>query len=331
MNREYPPVDILLATYNGARYLPTQLDSLLAQDYPSLRILARDDGSSDPTLALLQSYQARTGGKLRVIEEGGPSGGPKGNFAILMRHSTAPYVAFSDQDDMWFPDKVRNTMRKVQRLERSIGADKPVLVFTNLTLADAELRPKGSTFWEDQIIHPEACHSLARLLRQNVVTGCTMIANRALVELGREMPALVHMHDWWLALLACAFGAIDYLDEPTVLYRVHGTNACGLREVYHGLPKLAARMSRAGEWDAILEQVRALHDAYGDRLPPGKREMLAAVLRTRDRSTPWRNVYTILRHRVLHGEMRRNLALLMHFAIESRLGGPTASDLPRDA
>lgn len=331
MNREFPPVDILLATYNGARYLPTQLDSLLAQDYPSLRILARDDGSSDQTRVLLESYEERTGGKFRVIEEGAPTGGPKGNFSILMRHSTAPYVAFADQDDMWLPDKVRKTMRKVQRVERRVGADKPVLVFTNLTLADADLRPKGSTFWEDQIIHPEACRSLPRLLRQNVVTGCTMIANRSLVELGREMPELVHMHDWWLALLACAFGAIDYLDEPTVLYRVHGANACGLREVYHGLPKLAARVSRAGEWDAILEQVQALRDTYGDRLSARQRDMLAAVLRTSDRSTPWRNVYTILRHRVLHGEMRRNLALLMHFAVESRLGESRANDLPRDA
>ena len=330
MNRQYPPVDILLATYNGARYLPTQLDSLLAQDYPSLRILARDDGSSDETGALLASYEARTQGKLRVIEEGAATGGPKGNFAILMRHSAAPYVAFADQDDMWFPDKIRKTMRKVQRLERRVGADKPVLVFTNLTLADAELRPKGSTFWEDQIIHPEACRELSRLLRQNVVTGCTMIANRALVEHGCEMPQRVHMHDWWLALLACSFGAIGYLREPTVLYRVHGNNACGLREVYHGLPKLGARRSRAGEWDAILEQVQALYDAYGDRLSPRRRAMLAAVLRTSDRSTPWRNVYTILRHRVLHGEMRRNLALLMHFAVESRLGSST-SDLPRDA
>ena len=99
-------VEILLATYNGARFLREQIDSILAQDYGNIRVLARDDGSSDGTVEILHQYAKRFPGRFRVMPSSAPTGSAKNNFLLLMKASTADYVCFADQDDVWLPAKV---------------------------------------------------------------------------------------------------------------------------------------------------------------------------------------------------------------------------------
>src|SRR5271156_5979852 len=96
-----PEVEVLLATYNGARFLREQLDSILAQDYGNFRVLARDDGSSDETVEILVQYAEDFPDRVRVMPAGIATGNPQSNFLLLMRASTAEYVCFADQDDVW--------------------------------------------------------------------------------------------------------------------------------------------------------------------------------------------------------------------------------------
>src|SRR5262249_48626785 len=101
-------VCILLSTYNGARHLPLQLQSLERQTHANWRLIASDDGSSDETWTILSEFQARCGGASRVILKRGPGIGFAANFLSLVCDSDAEadYFAFCDQDDVWHPEKL---------------------------------------------------------------------------------------------------------------------------------------------------------------------------------------------------------------------------------
>jgi glycosyltransferase involved in cell wall biosynthesis len=131
-----PEVEVLLATYNGARFLREQLDSIMAQDYGNIRVLARDDGSSDETIEILGQYAKKFPGCFRVMPAGSPTGSAKGNFLLLIKASTADYICFADQDDVWLPDKVSRTKQAMDQLESRWGTEVPLLVFTDLHVVD---------------------------------------------------------------------------------------------------------------------------------------------------------------------------------------------------
>jgi len=128
-----PLIQVLIATYNGARFIAQQIDSVLAQTYPNFTILASDDGSSDATLSILHDYAARYPERIRVLPSA-KTGNPKWNFMRLMEASTAPYVAFCDQDDVWLPNKLTLTMQTMQQLVARHGDKTPLLVFTALSM-----------------------------------------------------------------------------------------------------------------------------------------------------------------------------------------------------
>lgn len=220
-------IDILLATYNGAAWLDEQLDSLLDQDFDDWRLLARDDGSSDGTPALLEARLAGLGDRAGLLADSGTNLGPGGNFARLMAASDADYLMFCDQDDVWLPGKISLTLQKMQALEAVCGTGTPLLVHTDLSIADRTMTPLAESGHRYQRIDPERGAVLGRLLVQNVATGCTIMINRALRDLALPLPAAALMHDHWLSLVAACFGRIGYLPQPTMSYRQHGGNQVG--------------------------------------------------------------------------------------------------------
>jgi glycosyltransferase involved in cell wall biosynthesis len=219
------PVSILLSTYNGARYLPDQLRSLVAQTHTAWTLYVRDDGSSDTTLALLRDFAARDA-RVRIVDEGSGNLRPAGSFARLMElRREDEYILFCDQDDAWLPEKIEWTLARLRALESQHGRDTPLLVHTDLRLANDELEVYAASMKAFMGFDDERGSTLPRLLAQNVVTGCTMLANRALIQAALPMPAAALMHDGWLALVAAALGRVDYLPRATLLYRQHGLNA----------------------------------------------------------------------------------------------------------
>jgi glycosyltransferase involved in cell wall biosynthesis len=220
-----PVVTILLATYNGERYLREQIDSLLAQTHP-VRVLARDDGSRDGTVSILRDYAERWPQRFALLEDDSGTGHAKWNFLRLTDTAVQipgiDYLAFADQDDVWMPEKIELEMKAMRQLEKRYGATVPLLVFSDLSVVDASLGMLHCSFWEDQRIDPRKIHRLRRLLAQNVVTGCTSVLNRPLAAMSLRMPPEAIMHDWWVALLASAQGHAAFVREPLVLYRQHG-------------------------------------------------------------------------------------------------------------
>ena len=221
-----PTIDIVMATYNGARFLCEQLDSVLAQARPGVRLLVRDDGSTDATREILAAYAGnRPEGVL--VENGSRRLGACGSFSALLERSDADFVVLCDQDDVWLPGRLDAMLRRLVELEDRHGRGAPLLVHSDLTVVDAGLRELCPSFWRYQGLDPFRGGVLNRLLVQNVVTGCAAILNRALVRRATPIPKAAVMHDWWLATAAAALGRLEALAQPTALYRQHGENRVG--------------------------------------------------------------------------------------------------------
>lgn len=142
----------------------------------------------------------------------------------------AKYVMFADQDDVWLPNKIQMTLEHMQQLERLYGADTPLLVHTDLSVVDAALNIINSSMFAMQNMDANR-DKLNNILVQNIVTGCTMMVNKPLLAMVTDIPQHAVMHDMWLALIASAFGHIGFVNEETILYRQHGSNANGAKNV----------------------------------------------------------------------------------------------------
>lgn len=225
-----PPVTIVLSCYDGAAYLPEQLESIRGQTWRDWRLLIRDDGSSDATPAILERAAQADGRITRIMDDRGNLG-PVGSFGRLLElalGSGARYVALADQDDVWRADKLERQLALLEAHDSSHGADQPCLVHSDLAVVGSRLEPIHDSYFGYQRLDCRAPDPLRRLLLQNFVTGCTVVVNRALLRAALPMPRVV-MHDWWLAQCAAALGRIVLLPEATVLYRQHAANVVGSR------------------------------------------------------------------------------------------------------
>ena len=219
-------IDILLATCNGGRFLPAQLDSLLHQTVKSFRVLIHDDGSSDNTPEIIRSYEARFPQQIHQIADHVHCGSAARNFLHLTKYTCAEYVMFCDQDDVWFPNKLDATLSRMMELEAINGNNKPILVFSDFKPVDQALCGKAASY-SRRNIHLE----FSRLLVQNYVSGCTMMCNRALYSMLGNYDHRILMHDWWAALIASAFGEISHIPQKLMLYRQHDANTVGYADV----------------------------------------------------------------------------------------------------
>lgn len=270
-------IDVLLATYNGEKYLKAQIESILAQKVEeTVRLLVSDDGSTDGTPDILRSF----GQRITLITPPHQKGA-KGNFLALLRACTAPYAALCDQDDVWDANKLQKSLDAIKRIEE--GGKVPALVHTDLAVTDARGAIVHPSFFKHQGWDYDAV-SLNRLLVQNNATGCTMLLNRKLIDLVSLADEKdVYMHDWWIALTAASLGRVAVISEPLVLYRQHGVNQIGASE-----KSLFGRMLTAfqtpAKWKKRIRvtyaQAQALLNCYEARLSEEKCACLRFYLQT---------------------------------------------------
>lgn len=312
-------IEIVLATYNAERYLQGQLDSLLAQTYREWCLLVRDDVSSDRSVAILNDYLRQHPSRIKMLEEASTTLGACQNFAKLLLHTKSRYIMLCDQDDVWMPQKIELSLAKMKDLEERYGKDQPLLVHTDLKVVNDGLTVISDSLWKYQRSDAEAGSALNRLLLQNVATGCSILINRPLRDLAVPVPSEAVMHDWWLVLVAAAFGHIGCLAQPTALYRQHAGNDTGAKRwSYLKLVKCL--------WDAderkrqfalnssakamIHRQAEAFLHRYEAALSARNREMLKAYVRLPS-LTFFSKCRSIVRHRFYYTGLTRNLLRLL--------------------
>jgi glycosyltransferase involved in cell wall biosynthesis len=219
-----------MAAYNGEKYVAQQLESLLRQTRLDFVVHIHDDHSTDKTWEIIKSYESRNPGKIIVFQNPHNSGGAQHNFINMMINVKDEYVMLCDQDDVWMPDKVEKTIKKIRDLETLYGKDTPILVHTDLTVVNENLGVISPSYRRAMKVGYYRI-KLRHLIIQNIVTGCSAAYNRSLASLMMAAPDYMVMHDWWLGLIAAAFGRIGYLNEPSLLYRQHAANQMGAHDV----------------------------------------------------------------------------------------------------
>ena len=217
-----PEIAILLATYNGEKYLKQQLDSLLNQTNKYFRCFIHDDGSTDSTNLILDDYAEKHPDRIIIIN-GEKCGSSKENFSFLLKNVEADFYFFCDQDDIWFPDKVEKCIRKI----REKACEKPILIYTDLQVVDENLKIINHSFYEFSNLNP-FLNTYKDLLMSNVCVGCTMVINRMLRDILIDFDSKnIIMHDWEAALIASLLGELDYINIATIQYRQHQHNVVG--------------------------------------------------------------------------------------------------------
>ncbi len=213
-------ISIAMATYNGEKYLREQLDSILVQTIQDFELIACDDCSTDSTVQILNEYAKRDSRiKVFVNEE---NLGFKKNFERAIGLCSGEYIALSDQDDVWLPEHL-------EVLSENIG-DKD-LIGGNSLLVDENNNEMGMTFLES-IKHnknlPRCDYDFFFLiLHQNIFQGGCILFSKALLKYAFPIPKNVSFHDWWLALVACEYKGVEYIDKCISRYRQHKKNIIG--------------------------------------------------------------------------------------------------------
>ena len=212
---------LLLATYNGAKYISEQLDSLLSQTFADFHILISDDRSNDDTMSIINQY-CKKHKNIILLPQKDKKMGACGNFEYLLENAgEAEYIMFCDQDDVWKPDKIQLTMTSMKE-EESLNKNRiPVLVYSDMQYVANDLTP---------IFLPEIQfkqENKQTLLVQNYIYGCTMLINKPLYQLLLPISKKAENHDSWVSAIACMAGKIKYIPVKTILYRQHDANASG--------------------------------------------------------------------------------------------------------
>lgn len=225
-------VEILMATYNGEKYVREQIDSILSQSFEDFHITVSDDYSTDSTYSILKSYEEMTPAKIKVIRPPNRFGNARDHFFYLLKIIDADYYFFSDQDDVWFGDKLVLFLDAFKEAESSYGNDFPLLVFSDQTPTDSQLNPLSESLMEYQKQNSNI-KNYKELIFQNVVTGGAMALSRKLRDLSLLCTDTTKtiMHDHWIAIVAALFGKCIYLNCSTSYYRQHGGNEVGAKNV----------------------------------------------------------------------------------------------------
>jgi glycosyltransferase involved in cell wall biosynthesis len=247
-------VEVLLATFNGEKYLEEQLDSLLAQKGVKVSLLVSDDGSKDRTLEILNSYR-NSFTKFKILK--GPKKGPQANFFYLISQSKSEYVALCDQDDIWEPDHLKNSLQRVT-------PGKPGVTFSAVTEFYTAQNRKQKV-WPKKI----RIARIENILFENPARGCTIVMNRPFIEiLLRKLPRQAIMHDWWIALVGMSYECLTATAIPEVRYRIHENNAVGPTPSIKIKLKRLLKIIRSGSLLTIdqIRNLHAIHFEYIDEL-----------------------------------------------------------------
>lgn len=266
-------VAILLSVYNGESFLTAQLHSFLAQTHHDWTLYWRDDGSNDGSVAQVQDFTEGLDKHRCVAPEGGGTQQITSSFLRLLRAARkgpATYFAFSDQDDVWMPEKMA---RGVAALA-AVPPSQPAVYSAQRILVDSALRWAGEP---GPLRRPPG---FPQALIQNVMPGCTMMMNRAAADLVlASNPPDAVWHDWWCYIVVAAAGGRIIADpEPAVLYRQHGKNRIGEPRTWWRRGIAALRRGPAPFMRLLRWHVATLQ-ANPDLLPDSARQQLAVIER----------------------------------------------------
>lgn len=307
-------VNIILSSYNGEKYISEQINSIVNLNYRDFKLFVYDDCSEDSTVETVKAFKAIYPDRIELIENNANKGSTL-NFLSsikeLNKSDPARYYMFCDQDDIWLLDKIDISLNAMRRLERKHGTTYPLIVYNDAILIDKDGEYICSSFYKTNKLKVKKT-DFGRTLMENKCIGCTMFMNKAVVNLINEIGPDIRYHDWWMALIASAFGKIKYIKSPTILYRQHDSNQVGQR-TYGDYVKQRSSSSDdiRRRLEATIVQAEYFRKCYSGRLSRLKKKKLNAFIKIRYAGF-WRKRYIIIKNRFFKSGLIRNIGLLWY-------------------
>jgi glycosyltransferase involved in cell wall biosynthesis len=310
-----PKVGILLATFNGEKYIVEQIDSILNQTYKNIKITIHDDGSSDRTLEILRDYSKRYPEIINLIDDGISTGSALRNFEFLLKNSSEEYIMFADQDDVWLPNKIDLTLNKMLELESKYGKNTPLLVYTDVKVVDEDLNILSESLWDYTGIDGSKLKTFSKCLQATGI-GHTIMINKKAKDISLPFPQNVIAHDNWVSLVVSAFGKIDYVNSATALYRQHKRNVSGVKkytlDIKEKILRFQKELSRFKEDLSVMQnQARIFFEVYGNSLPDNLKEIILFYINV-EKTNRFVRIFKVLKFGFLfHKSILRNLFKLL--------------------
>ena len=259
-------IAILMATYNAEKYLHEQIDSIFSQTCKEWHLFIHDDGSKDNTIAIIKEYAENHPQEITLLNYSSQHGAWR-NFLSMLTSVESDYYMFCDQDDVWLPEKIETEYKAMKKLESEEGKNKPIVVYSDLIVTDSELNTISPSLWKIAGIYPQLIHSFDDMAANTVISGCTTLFNAEAKSVSCHYTDNVTMHDAWLACCVMKNGGILHpIEQPTMLYRQHGSNTLGAQDVRH--PTFKQRIMRyVTSYDRNKQHYMMLSDlSYGSVL-----------------------------------------------------------------
>ncbi|WP_316763023.1 glycosyltransferase [Pedobacter aquatilis] len=275
-------ISVVMATYNGAKYLEKQLDSILKQSYAANELIVSDDHSTDGTQDILNKHK-----DLNVYQNKNARGVISNFKYAASKANSANYLAFSDQDDIWLSEKLLLCLKAL----KSIETEKlPCLVYSDPIVINSKDEVISESLWSILGFNQYE-HKLPTILFGNPAGGCTMLVNPELAKYISTIPNDCLMHDAWLTLVAYTFGKALVLAEPVLKYRQHETNVT-FSEDYKKHSRVTRvlneiKLSLKGKSDLFSEQfifVRKFYNHFVADLTPDKKVIFESFLKLENKS-----------------------------------------------
>lgn len=304
-------VQVLLATYNGEKYLSQQIESILDQDYRDFEVLVRDDGSSDNTLAILKKYAHLHPGVITIVPTTFPTGSAKSNFRELMSVCDADYIFWADHDDIWGREKISTMLTEMERLEEG-DVSTPVFVFSDAEVIDSEGCTTHKSYFSMKKIDPSVGYRLSNSLICVSSLGCASSINKAMLNYCKNVPDGVTGHDWYAHILALVFGKVSAIRKPLIKYRIHGSNSSNPSEV-----SLANYATKGGKLAFVrrgvrlrIQQAQCIVSQHGANMEPESLKIFREFLSINQSGFIVRR-YLLLKNRFLYSDILRNVATFL--------------------
>lgn len=293
-------ISVALCSYNGARFLAEQLDSIASQTRLPDELVVCDDGSSDDTIPLLEQFASKAKFPVSIVKNA-TNLGAIANFRQAISLCSGELTALADQDDVWLPEK----LERAEQAFLNCKNGQEVLYCTRLQYVDSRLqrlgvsRIPGNTGFSNAVV-------------ENSATGCSVVFGDGIKQkFLKANPADMAMHDWWLYMLATAFGEVIYDDRISVLYRQHDSNVAGWRprpnKLWHRWKSLRQRLKTDRNGMDSLNQAIRFINAYQD-VPAGKKNIVDELVQLRTSGIGSRFAYA-LRSKVMRNDAYENFGL----------------------
>ena len=260
-------IDILMATYNGEKYLVEQLDSIINQTYRNWNLLIRDDNSTDKTLEIIQNYHKKDK-RIKILKDNKGNLGIVRNFEELLKSSESEFIMFSDQDDIWVENKLDMYLKMIEKIK-----NKGFMIHSDAILFDKN----KSNILKDTFISKKAINKgLDNVFFNYFVQGATILISKEIKNFILPFPKEVYLHDRYIHLISELFFERIFVNKALIYYRQHGDNQIGAKNTVREL------LSKRYFDERDRQLIKVIYNKYGSLLTEDKRKLIEEYFKITD-------------------------------------------------